>query len=133
MPNNQLTAQVQELLEQAQNAAKRAYAPYSHFQVGAALLLADGSVSLGCNVENASYGATMCAERVALFAACAAGKLSPQQPPQILAVTALPCALCLQVLAEFARPDLSIWVAGAEGEQPQHFCLQDLLPHTFKL
>ncbi len=133
MPNNQLTAQVQELLEQAQNAAKRAYAPYSHFQVGAALLLADGSVSLGCNVENASYGATMCAERVALFAACAAGKLSPQQPPQILAVTALPCALCLQVLAEFAGPDLSIWVAGAEGEQPQHFCLKDLLPHTFKL
>lgn len=133
MPNNQLTAQVQELLLQAQEAAKRAYAPYSHFQVGAALLLADGTVSLGCNVENASYGATMCAERVAVFAACAAGKLSPQQPPQILAVTALPCALCLQVLSEFAGPEFSIWVAGTKDEQPQHFLLQDLLPHTFKL
>ncbi len=133
MTDNKLTSQVKELLLQAQNAAQRAYVPYSHFKVGAALLLSDGTVSLGCNVENASYGATMCAERVAVFAACAAGKLSPQQPPQILAVTALPCALCLQVLAEFAEPTLSIWVAGADCEQPQHFLLQDLLPYTFKL
>ena len=71
MTDNKLTSQVKELLLQAQNAAQRAYVPYSHFKVGAALLLSDGTVSLGCNVENASYGATMCAERVAVFAACA--------------------------------------------------------------
>ena len=67
MTDNKLTSQVKELLLQAQNAAQRAYVPYSHFKVGAALLLSDGTVSLGCNVENASYGATMCAERVAVF------------------------------------------------------------------
>lgn len=128
-----MNQQVIDLLAQAQAAAQRAYAPYSHFQVGAALLLADGSVSLGCNVENASYGATVCAERVAVFAACTAGKISPQQPPQMLAVTALPCALCLQVLAEFALPDLPIWIAGQTGEEPRRFTLQELLPHAFKL
>lgn len=120
--------QVEILLAQAKKAAKLAYAPYSNFQVGAALLLADGSISCGCNVENASYGATMCAERVAIFTACAQGKLNKDKPPQMLAVTALPCALCLQVLAEFAKPDLPIWV-----ERQGCFLLQELLPHTFKL
>jgi len=128
-----LDKQVNDLLAQAQAAAKRAYAPYSHFQVGAALLLADGSVSLGCNVENASYGATVCAERVAVFAARAAGRLGPEQPPQLLAVTALPCALCLQVLAEFAPPELPIWICASAGASPQHFTLRELLPHAFKL
>ncbi len=125
--------QVKDLLAQAQAAARRAYAPYSDFQVGAALLLADGSVSLGCNVENASYGATVCAERVAVFAACAAGKIGPEQPPQMMAVTALPCALCLQVLAEFALPELPIWVLGQAVGEPRRFTLQELLPHSFKL
>lgn len=130
--SNVITPEVRELLNQAQQAARQAYAPYSNFQVGAALLLADGSVSIGCNVENVSYGATVCAERVAVFAACAAGKLNPKQPPQMLAVTALPCALCLQVLSEFARPDMPIWIANS-AEEPQHFLLQELIPHTFKL
>ena len=135
MLNADLTPEVRELLQQACSAAGQAYAPYSHFQVGAALRLADGSISLGCNVENASYGATVCAERVAVFAACAAGRLSPGRPPQMLAVTALPCALCLQVLAEFAWPDMPIWVAGKPeaNEEAQCFLLQELLPHTFKL
>lgn len=120
--------QARILLEHAKEAAKLAYAPYSNFQVGAALLLADNSVICGCNVENASYGATMCAERVAIFSACAQGKLSKNKPPQMLAVTALPCALCLQVLTEFAKPDLPIWV-----EEQGCFLLQELLPHSFKL
>lgn len=131
-----ITTEIKNLLNQAQQAAEKAYAPYSNFQVGAALLLADGSVSCGCNVENASYGATVCAERVAVFAAVAAGKLSPAQPPQMLAVTALPCALCLQVLSEFAKPEMSIWIVGKQGVndgEPQHFSLKDLLPHAFKL
>ena len=128
-----LNKQVNELIGQSQMAAKRAYAPYSNFQVGAALLLADGSVSVGCNIENASYGATVCAERVAVFSACASGKLSSEQPPLMLAVTALPCALCLQVLAEFAAPDFPIWVCAGAGSESQHFLLKELLPHTFKL
>ncbi len=131
-----ITPEIKNLLNRAQQAAETAYAPYSHFRVGAALLLADGSVSCGCNVGNASYGATVCAERVAVFAAVAAGKLSPAQSPQMLTVTALPCALCLQVLAEFAKPDMPIWIVGKQGVnggQPQHFLLKDLLPHAFKL
>lgn len=126
--NQEMTKQAESLLAKAKEAALLAYAPYSNFQVGAALLLADNSVVCGCNVENASYGATMCAERVAIFSACAKGKLSPDMPPQMLAVTALPCALCLQVLAEFAKPDLPIWVEGQGC-----FTLGELLPHSFKL
>ncbi|MBQ2887895.1 MAG: cytidine deaminase [Firmicutes bacterium] len=125
----------ERLLQAAKTAQKQAYAPYSGFQVGAALLLADGEIVNGCNVENASYGATVCAERVAVWSAVAAGKLSLQNPPQALAVTALPCALCLQVLSEFAGPDLPVLVAADDGAESgyQLFYLGDLLPQVFRL
>lgn len=129
-----------ELLKQARTAAERAYAPYSRFKVGAALLLADGSVSRGCNIENASYGATVCAERVAVWSAVAAGSLSADRPPLALAVTAMPCALCLQVLSEFAGADLPIFLPADEGaEEPfaegafRVFRLGELLPRPFML
>lgn len=121
----------EELLEQAVRAAENAYAPYSHFKVGAALMLADGSVSRGCNVENSSFGATVCAERVAVLSAVAAGKLSAEIPPVALAVTALPCALCLQVLSEFADESLPIFIP--DGEDFVTYRLRDLLPHRFEL
>lgn len=125
----------QKLLKAAETAQKQAYAPYSEFRVGAALLLADGEIISGCNVENASYGATVCAERVAVWSAVAAGKLSPQNPPRALAVTALPCALCLQVLSEFAGADLPVLVAAADGAEGGYrlFYLGDLLPQVFRL
>ena len=103
------------------------------------MLLANDEIITGCNVENASYGATVCAERIAVWSAVAAGKLSPQNPPRALAVTALPCALCLQVLAEFAGPELPVLVAAADGVEDgagggyRLFYLGDLLPQVFRL
>lgn len=128
--DNTLTMYAEELLEQAEKAAENAYAPYSRFKVGAALLLADGTISRGCNVENASYGATVCAERVAVLAAVADGRLTADKPPVALAVTALPCALCLQVLGEFAGEDMPIFIP--EGEDFVTYRLRELLPHRFE-
>jgi cytidine deaminase len=95
----------------------RAYAPYSKFKVGSALLAKDGTIFYGCNVENASYGATICAERVALLKAVSEGY---QSFTDIVVVTdastpAFPCALCLQVMAEFFAPDARVWVADTKG------------------
>ena len=96
---------IHTLLQSAKSARDAAYAPYSNFKVGAAVLAGDGRIFTGCNIENASFGASMCAERVAIFAAVAAG----QRQIQALAVIAdtpqpvIPCGLCLQVLAEFSR------------------------------
>lgn len=109
-----------------------AYAPYSGFQVGAALIAEDGSVYTGCNVENASYGATICAERGAVMAAHAEGKrrfqgivvVSSADPPSV------PCALCLQVLAEFCTLDFPVYTANPK-EIVHEITLGELLPHPF--
>ena len=97
---------------------KSAYAPYSKFPVGAAVLLSDGRIFTGCNVENASYGLTICAERNAIFAAVAASA----RKPAIAAVAVInrrdvpcsPCGACRQVIAEFG-PDAVVWYLGAKG------------------
>ena len=120
------------LLAAAQGARARAYAPYSEFGVGAALLCADGSVATGANVENASYGLSMCAERAALFVALAAGKTTFEA----VAVagpdgaTVPPCGACRQVLAEFA-PRLRVIYATAQGYETA--TLETLLPAQFEL
>lgn len=119
MKNPVLAARMREkLLRQARAAMKSAYAPYSHFQVGAAILLSDGRIFTGCNVENASYGLTICAERNAIFAAVAASA----RKPTITAVAVVnrrgipcsPCGACRQVIAEFG-PDAVVWYLGAKG------------------
>lgn len=124
------------LLETAAKAARKAYAPYSNYHVGAALLCADGAVFTGCNVENASYGLTNCAERTAVFSAVAAG----HKEFVALAVVAeggsmpFPCGACRQVLSEFCREKFSVYVATAGAlEEYEAVCLGDLLPHQFKL
>ena len=99
------------LFEQAMEAAKNAYAPYSHFRVGAALLLDDGSVVTGVNVENRSYGLTNCAERTALFSAVAMGKknftaIAIATPDADYPVG--PCGACRQVISEFMPPDAPV-------------------------
>lgn len=119
------------LEELAAEARERAYAPYSGYTVGAALEAHDGSVFTGCNVENASYSVTCCAERSALFAAIAAGVRSFRR----IVVTAggsapYPCGTCRQALAEFA-PDLEIVVVTDNGGRHQ-FTLDRLLPHPFR-
>jgi cytidine deaminase len=121
----------QSLIAAALEARRRAYAPYSKFAVGAALLASNGEIYGGCNVENASYGLTICAERVAVATAVAAG----QQKFELLAIAtaggATPCGACRQVLAEFA-PELPILLI--DSERPDALIeanLQDLLPGRF--
>jgi cytidine deaminase len=123
------------LLEAARVAAANAHAPYSRYPVGAALLCADGTVFTGCNVENASYGLTNCAERTALFAAVAAG----QRDFSAMAVVAdggdmpFPCGACRQVLSEFCRDDFPVYIARAAAlDDVDAVRLSALLPYRFK-
>ena len=121
-----------QLIRAARAARRRAYAPYSRFRVGAVLLARSGKVFVGCNVENASYGLTICAERNVVFQAIAAGEREfsaiaiAAQSKQALR----PCGACLQVLAEFA-PKLRVIIAN--GNRIEEFSLSDLLPQGFKL
>lgn len=118
------------LVTAARQAQSQAYAPYSNFRVGAALEASDGRIFVGCNVENASYGLTICAERAALFAAVAAGSrqfrravvVSNVDPP------AAPCGACRQVLAEFGL-DLRIEAIGPK--RTTSWTLSELLPSAF--
>lgn len=119
------------LLEQAKKAREKAYAPYSRFKVGAAILAKSGRVYAGCNVENASFGLACCAERVALFSAVAAGE---REFTDLVVLTdgaepATPCGACRQALNEFA-PDLRVVTANLEGKK-YRYLLKELLPHAF--
>lgn len=120
------------LIQAAGEAIECAYAPYSGFKVGAALLTSDGRVFTGANVENASFSLTICAERVALLKAVTEGAREFEK--LALATTGdkpvLPCGACLQALAEFA-PDLII-IAGS-GDGPAEYRLSDLLPTPFAI
>jgi len=117
------------LIQQAIRARDNAYAPYSKYKVGAALLTADGKVFLGCNVENASYGPSMCAERVAVFKAVSEGYKEFQAIAVATVNGGTPCGVCRQVLREFA-PNLVVVVSDVESNY-QVFTLSDLLPHGF--
>ena len=116
------------LVESAWSAREMAYAPYSNFAVGAALLSADGRVFLGCNVENISYGLTQCAERVAIGAAVAAG-VKEFLAVAVVADTGVPispCGACRQVLAEFGVPVVML----ANRSERLEFTLEELLPRA---
>ncbi|MBO4308524.1 MAG: cytidine deaminase [Clostridia bacterium] len=126
----------EELIRLADEARKNAYAPYSGYTVGAALLASDGSVTVGCNVENASYGATVCAERVAFSRAVADGK------HEFLAIAVVggrcgqpaetrfhPCGICRQVMREFCRDEFRVLVGN--GEEIVCHTLGELLPAGF--
>jgi len=111
----------------------RAYVPYSDYRVGAALLTAGGEIIAGCNVENATFGATCCAERTAVFSAVAQGHRDFRA---VAVVTngespGTPCGICRQVLAEFGS-DLDVLCFTPEGAEA-HYRLSELLPHAFKL
>lgn len=117
-----------DLVGAAWEARNSAYAPYSNFAVGAALLAADGRIFVGCNVENISYGLTNCAERVAIGAAVAAG-VREFVAVAVVADTAVPispCGACRQVLAEFHVPRVML----ANRSQRLEFRLEDLLPRA---
>ena len=131
----------QDLILQALKARENAYAPYSGFKVGAALTAGSGKVYTGCNVENASYGATMCAERTAVFKAVSEGEREidtivivggPVDEREELSVYAYPCGMCRQVLSEFGKPDMKIIVARSVSDYKE-YKLIELLPESFKL
>lgn len=111
----------------------RAYVPYSNYRVGAALLTAGGEIVTGCNVENATFGATCCAERSAVFAAVAQGYREFRAVALVTngADPGTPCGICRQVLAEFGS-DLDVMCFTPEGAEA-HYRLSELLPHAFKL
>lgn len=135
-----------QLIAAARAAAAHAHAPYSRFAVGAAALLADGTVVTGANVENASYGLSLCAETVAVATASASGRLA-----DIVGIGVVggmmdahgiphgtdpvrPCGRCRQVLNEAAQlggRDLDVWCAGIEGDAVEHHALSTLLPNAF--
>ena len=121
----------EQLVVAAIKACEGSYSPYSHFAVGAAVLAGSGKIYAGTNIENASYGATMCAERVAIYKAVSEGER------EILALAvyadeeegAIPCGMCLQVLSEFAG-DIPVLVSGRS--RMSSYTLYQLLPHPFK-
>lgn len=122
-----------ELIELSEEAMKYAYSPYSRFEVGAAILCESGKVYSGCNVENATFGATNCAERTAVFKAVSEGSADFEA----IAITSsgggltFPCGICRQVLAEFS-PQIRVVLKSEDGEISS-FTLSELLPHGFAL
>jgi cytidine deaminase len=123
-----------QLLCTAKKAMKNAHAPYSKFRVGAAILLSNGKIFGGCNVENASYGMTNCAERTAIFSAVA--QLGPKIEIRAISVIndqgvpCSPCGACRQVIYEFG-PDATIFFQGKDGPRQAH--ITELLPEGFRL
>jgi len=124
------------LIEAARAAKENTYSPYSNFPVGAAVLLEDGRIFKGTNIENASYGLTCCAERVALFSARTAtsAKITAiaisigNKDSHLPKITLAPCGACRQVMAEFLDPETPVYVDGN-----RMFTMSELLPHSFKL
>lgn len=131
LPQNLLKAR-----ELARQAASRAYIPYSHFAVGAALILSDGSMIPGCNVENASYGLSNCAERTALFSALAQGHKAEDFAAMLIYMPGetlySPCGACRQVIAEFFAAETRVY-ATCDNDNFQSWRADELLPGLFSL
>lgn len=129
------------LISKAMEARKGAYAPYSKYLVGAALLTDNMTIYTGCNIENASYGATNCAERTAIFKAVSEGERNfnaiaivgapaDSEMDTVFSEYAFPCGMCRQVIQEFCKPDFTIIVAKSL-EDYKVFTLKELLPYGF--
>lgn len=123
--------EAKELIELAMKAKENAYVPYSNFRVGAALLVKSGKIYTGCNIENASFGATNCAERTAIFKAISEG----EKEFVAMAVNAdterltFPCGICRQVIHEFSR-DIKLYISNKNGDYKE-YTIEQLLPGAF--
>ena len=128
-----------DLIRAAQEVRERAYAPYSRYKVGAALLSADGKIYSGCNVENASFPVTICAERGALASALAQGEraftaiaiVAGHEDEGTQAAWPTPCGMCRQALREFAAPDSFLVILAKSPEEYRVLTLEELLPESF--
>lgn len=127
----------EKLCKLAVDAAKNSYSPYSGFKVGAALLCENGEIFTGTNIENSSYSATICAERVAIFSAVNGGNRTFSAiaiaggRDKVGIEKCFPCGACRQVMAEFCNKDFKIWLVSEEGIG--EYTLSDLLPNSFSL
>jgi len=126
-----------ELIQAAAEVRQQAYAPYSKFLVGAALVLdGSGEIFVGCNVENASFGLTICAERMAVGAAVARYDLRQFPPTQMVVIAhplAAPCGACRQFLAEFSLELEVVCVDAFDHQRRQNYKISELLPNNFRL
>jgi cytidine deaminase len=120
----------QSLIDLANEARRRAYAPYSHYPVGAALRTKTGRIFTGVNVENASYPHTMCAERVAIFKAVSEGEMDFEVIAVVTNNGGSPCGGCRQVLAEFGL-DTLVLIANGDGKLLKELTVKELLPEAF--
>lgn len=123
----------QKLKKKAFAVRKKAYAPYSGFQVGAAILTQDDQIFAGCNVENASYGGTICAERCAVLKAVSEGAKMPLKAVYVVSSSSKawpPCGLCLQVLSEFCLSTTLVTISNKDAEEKM-YRFSDLLPESF--
>ena len=126
-----------ELMAAAEKAREKAYTPYSHFQVGAAILCADQEIITGCNIESASYSPTNCAERTAFFKAVSEGKRGFLKiavtggPEGQAGVFCPPCGVCRQVMREFTSPDDFTILLRADEGKVREYTLSELLPESF--
>ena len=128
---NTVKEEYKRLIEEAEKARKRAYTPYSKFQVGAAVLCVDGRIFTGCNIENASFGLTVCAERVAIFKAISEG-LTKFEAIAVIGDTdkpCSPCGACRQVISEFGE-DIPLIMANLKGDVKIKK-IKELLPEAF--
>ncbi len=132
------TETIQELISAAIRARKNSYSPYSHYQVGAALLTADGQIIMGCNIENAAYGPSNCAERTAFFKALSEGNreflaiaVVGSPAGEVLTQYAYPCGVCRQVMMEFCNPEMFQIIVAQSTEDYRVLTLGQLLPEGF--
>ena len=132
-----MDSQIQELLKTALSMRKMSYTPYSHFNVGAALLSADGKIYTGCNIENASYTPTNCAERTAFFKAVSEGvkdftaiAIAGGKEDATELDYCPPCGVCRQVMSEFCKDDFKIFLVKSETEYKE-YTLTELIPERF--
>jgi len=130
---------IEKLIIEAAQARESSYAPYSNFKVGAALLTNDGDIIRGCNIENASYGATNCAERTAIFKALSDNKrqfraiaiMGGTEEGNSTSEYAYPCGICRQVMREFCKPDSFYIIVAKSINEYEVYLLDELLPHSF--
>lgn len=129
---------IKELIGKAIEARRKSYSPYSHYQVGAALLTADGRIVTGCNIENAAYGPSNCAERTAFFKAVSDGlrefsaiAIVGSPEGEVLTQYAYPCGVCRQVMMEFCEPESFQIIVAKSQEDYRVMTLSELLPEGF--
>ncbi len=122
---------LEKLLDAARQARQDAYAPYSHYPVGAAVQAKSGKIYTGCNIENSAYPTSICAERVAIFKAVSAGERELIALAVVTSNGGSPCGACRQVFSEFAPDDALVLLSDARGNRRKQFTMKEILPDRF--